>query len=108
MRESRLAPPLIYQKTLTEESCYSAFFNAIPALVFRTVDFSPAPMPRLSKTTLCQKWRQPPMRPPPQAGSSYLRCRLMILVISNIDTWFLPKTPLSFSSALIMRLLAAS
>ena len=32
----------------------------------------------------------------------------MILVISNIDTCGLPKTFLSFSSALIMRLLMAS
>ena len=38
----------------------------------------------------------------------YLRCWLMILVISNMDTCFLPKTALSFSSALIMRLFAAS
>src|SRR2546422_4044658 len=34
----------------------------------------------------------------------YLRWRLTSLVISNIDTWFLPpKTDLSLSSALIMR-----
>ena len=32
----------------------------------------------------------------------------MILVISNIDTCDLPKISLSFSSALIMRLLLAS
>ncbi len=35
----------------------------------------------------------------------YFRCRLTSLVISNIDTWFLPpNTGFSFSSALIIRL----
>lgn len=47
-------------------------------------------------------------QPPPRAGRAYLRCLLMILVISNIDTCALPKISLSFSSALIMRLLMAS
>ena len=42
------------------------------------------------------------------ASPRYLRCDEMSFVISNIVTFALPSTCLSFSSALIMRLFTAS
>ena len=44
----------------------------------------------------------------PAVRTAYLRCPLMSLVISNIETWAFLKISLSFASALIMVLLALS
>ena len=44
-----------------------------------------------------------------RSDPAYFRCAATSLVMSNIETWPLPpNTALSFSSALIMRLLIAS
>ena len=50
----------------------------------------------------------PPLGEAARRSVAYLRWFEMRLVISNIVTFALPSTDLSFSSALIMRLLTAS
>ncbi len=44
----------------------------------------------------------------PNGSGSYDKCLLTSLVISNMLTWFFPKTPFNFASALMFLLFLAS